>query len=117
LFVRLKFFAAINEAIMLKRHEDALAQRIDTVAWKGFSFIEWWELKSWYEKDRIGKGIWRDLYDRFKEIADDNEAELYLYQSDSGVMLLHSDGLNKIPSTGVWEGVSGDKKQENNDDE
>lgn len=102
---------------MLKRHEDALAQRIDTVAWKGFSFIEWWELKSWYEKDRIGKGVWRDLYDRFKEIADDNEAELYLYQSDSGVMLLHSDGLNKIPPTGVWEGVSGDKKQENNDDE
>ena len=102
---------------MLKRFEDSLAQRIDSVAWKGFSFIEWWELKSWYEKDRIGKGVWRDIYYRFKSIADDDEAELYLYQSDSGVMLIHSDGLNRIPSTGIWESVSGSKTQQDDDNE
>lgn len=101
---------------MLKRYEDSLSQRIDSVAWKGFSFIEWWELKSWYNKDRIGKGVWRDLYDRFKEIADD-KAELYLYQADSGVMLIHSDGLNKIPSTGIWESITGTKSQESTDEE
>lgn len=107
----------LNGCCMLKRFEDSLAQRIDAVAWKGFSFIEWWELKSWYEKDRIGKGVWRDIYDRFKSIADDDEAELYLYHSDSGVMLIHSDGLNRIPSTGIWESISGSKTQEDDDNE
>jgi len=100
---------------MLKRFEDSLSQRIDAVCLKGFSFIEWWELKYWYEKDRISKVVWRDIYDRFKSISEDDDAELYLYQSDSGVMLIHSDGLNRINSTGLWESISELKTKENDD--
>ncbi len=40
---------------MLKRYEDALMQRFDAVAYKGFAFIEWWELNAWYDMDRISK--------------------------------------------------------------
>lgn len=86
---------------MIKRHEDALAQRIDEVAEKGFSYIEWWELALWLEKERIGKGVWKDLYDRFKErTEDDPEAELYIYSAGSGAMLIHSDGLRKVLPNG-----------------
>jgi hypothetical protein len=81
---------------MLKRLEDALGQRIDAVALKGFAFIEWWELNHWYGVERIGKNVWRDLRDRFDEAADDKTAELYIYEADSGLLLVHSDGLKTI---------------------
>lgn len=97
---------------MLKRFEDSLARKIDEVALKGFSFIEWWELKSWYERDRISKGVWRDIYDRFKLVADDESAKLYVYHAEHGALLIHSDGLNNITSGGIWEHVSGSKFQE-----
>jgi len=80
---------------MLKRHEDALMQRFDAVTNLGYSFIELWELYLWYGRDRIGKAVWRDLRDRFDETAAASD-ELWIYSADTGVMLIHSDGLQKI---------------------
>lgn len=81
---------------MLKHHEDALKHHIDAVAWKGFSFVEWWQLKAWYGLERLSKNVWRDLRDRFDEAAEDNTAELWIYEAETGIMLIHSDGLQKI---------------------
>ena len=80
---------------MLRRLEDALMQRIDAVAWRGFAFIEWWELNSWYGAERIGKGVWRDLRDRFSEAADEGAELLYCERPD-GVMLLNSQVVRNI---------------------
>jgi len=81
---------------MIKRHEDALAQRFDAVVDKGFAFIEWWELYRWYGLERISKAVWRDLRDRFVEAADDKSAELWVYEATNGIMLIHSDDLKKV---------------------
>jgi hypothetical protein len=82
---------------MLKRHEDALMQRFDAVAQRGFAQIAWWELYLWYGASRISKTIWRDLRDRFAEVASDDGAELHIYdQADDTLLLIHSDGLKKI---------------------
>ena len=86
---------------MLKRHEDGLLQRIDTIAWRGFAFVEWWELNAWYGKDRIGKAIWRDLRRRFDEAAEDETARLYIYEVQNGVLFVHSDGLKEVTSNGL----------------
>ena len=74
---------------MLKRLEDALLQRIDAVAWRGFAFVEWWELNQWYGAERIGKSVWRDLRDRFADAADEG-AQLMFCESPNGIMLLNS---------------------------
>ena len=83
---------------MQKRHQDALTQRIEEVVHRGHTRIEWWEIYLWYEAQRIGKGIWRDLKERFDEMADDDDATLWVYSSTDtkGVMLIHSDGLEEI---------------------
>ena len=83
---------------MLKRHEDALMQRFDTVAKRGFAYIDWWELYLWYGMERLSKAVWRDLRDRFAEVIPaKSAAELYIYDSaPDGLLLIHSDGLKKI---------------------
>lgn len=88
---------------MLKRHEDALAERIDAVAWRGYAFIEWWELNAWYGKDRIGRNVWRDLRVRFDEAVSDEKMTLYIYQAQHGVMLVHSDNLRHATLEGLKE--------------
>ena len=87
---------------MLRRLEDALLQRIDAVAWRGFAFVEWWELNSWYGVERISKNVWRDLRDRFAEAADDGD-ELHLCEVANGVMLLNA---SKVKSVADRAGVS-----------
>jgi hypothetical protein len=81
---------------MERRHEQDLMRRIDEVAWAGVSHIRWWELKAWYDKDRVGKTVWRDLKSRFDETADDSSAQLYIYEGVEGITLIHSDGLKRI---------------------
>ncbi len=78
---------------MLKRHEDALTTRFDAVTSLGWAHIQNWELYLWYEADRIGKRTWRDLLRRFHE---DNEGDLYIYESEQGVLLVHNDKLTTI---------------------
>lgn len=90
---------------MLKRYEDALMQRFDAVAYKGFAFIEWWELNAWYDMDRISKNVWRDLQARFVEVANDEKADLYVYEATGGLLLVHSDALAKISSDGAKTSV------------
>jgi hypothetical protein len=69
-------------------------QRIDAAAWRGFAFIEWWELNSWYGAERISKSVWRDLRDRFSETTDG--AELQYIERPDGVMLVNSRHIRSI---------------------
>jgi hypothetical protein len=81
---------------MLRRHADILMHRIETLADKGFVFVEFRELTRWYDMARVTKSIWRDLKERFDEVTPDADTELYIYQTINGVLLIHSDGLKKI---------------------
>jgi hypothetical protein len=80
---------------MLRRLEDALLQRIDAVARRGFAFVEWWELNSWYGVERISKNVWRDLRTRFLEVAQEG-ADLAFCEAPNGVMLINSMKLRSI---------------------
>lgn len=78
---------------MLKRHEDALMQRIDALSAVGWTSINWWELRQWYGMERITKKIYRDLRDRFLE---ENEGELHIYYGSEALLLIHNDGLSTM---------------------
>ena len=83
--------------MQLKRHEDAPMQRFDAVANLGFAYIDWWELYLWYGMERLSKAVWRDLRNRFAETAGEEDgAELWIYEADKGLLLIHSDNLKKI---------------------
>jgi hypothetical protein len=81
---------------MLKRHEDALASRIDKVTQHGWALLEWWELYLWYDMDRLGKKVWRDLHDRFREQNEKVKGELHFYEGVDGLLLIHPEGLKPI---------------------
>ena len=82
---------------MLKRHEDALMQRFDAVANRGFAYVEWWEVYLWYGMERLSKTVWRDLQDRFEETAGKNgKGELWVHENQTGMMLVNSGSLKNI---------------------
>ena len=81
---------------MLNRHQDALMQRIDTAVHKGVSYLEWWELYSWYGMERISKAVWRDIKSRFDEIVENEGAELSIIDNYAGIILVRTDKLKNI---------------------
>ncbi len=78
---------------MIRRHEDALSSRFDAMTRLGWASIDYWELYLWYDADRLGKRTWRDLERRFHE---DNKGDLYIYEAEHGVLLIHNDRLTTI---------------------
>jgi hypothetical protein len=81
---------------MLKRHEDALMTRFDAVVKVGWAHIEYWELYLWYSAARLGKKTRRDLKNRFDEVNEDAKGSLYVYESEHGILLIHSEGLKTM---------------------
>jgi hypothetical protein len=81
---------------MQKRHEDTLTARMEKIWGYGWVFIFWWELYTWYDVQRIGKNVWRDLRDRFLEDNPKLKSEMHIYECDDGVLLVHPDELKSI---------------------
>ena len=81
---------------MLRHHEDELLRRLDAVAWEGVVQIQWWELKAWYQIDVMDEDVWRDLSERFDEATGNAGYELYAYEGDTCLTLIHSDGLKRL---------------------
>ena len=80
---------------MQKRHQDALPQRLEVLAFKGFAFIEFWELRLWYEAERITKTVWQDVKARFDDVSND-ESELSKYVAQSGILLIRADKIEDV---------------------
>ncbi len=85
---------------MMKRHEDDLNKRFDELAWEGIAFVHFWELKTWYGQERLTKTVWQDLINRFEQATHEDDKkyypELYTYDIEGGIWLIHSDGLEKM---------------------
>lgn len=79
---------------VIKRHEDALMNRIDEVGHVGWTTIYWWEAYAWYNADRIGKRFYRDLRDRYHH--EGNEGELHIYPGAHAILLISGDKLTSV---------------------
>ena len=75
---------------MLRRYDDALANRFDEVVVKGFAFMEWPEIYRWYGIERITRSIWKDLNDRFEDAhrGDKGNYTLWISELATGVLLI-----------------------------
>jgi hypothetical protein len=56
---------------MEKRHENALKDLLETVAFKGYASEAKWRLSRWYGQSNFTVTIRRDLRDRWKSLQED----------------------------------------------
>lgn len=54
---------------MKKRHENALNDLLEQVAFEGFASVEKWKLTRWYDQERFTVGIRRDVRERWSELS------------------------------------------------
>jgi hypothetical protein len=52
-----------------KRHENALYDMLEKVAYEGYASIEKWRITRWYGQERFSVGIRRDVRDRWADLA------------------------------------------------
>lgn len=58
---------------MGKKHSDVLTCRLEEILTTGATFISWNELYLWYGVQKLAAGTYRDLSNRWDEIADEWE--------------------------------------------
>ena len=56
---------------MNKAYGNKLTAHLEEVVDRGMTHILWSELYRWYETPRITVGVWRDIAERWDDIADD----------------------------------------------
>lgn len=54
---------------MLKRHENALSDLLEQVAYEGYGSVPKWRITRWYGQERFSVGIRRDVRDRWVDLA------------------------------------------------
>lgn len=85
---------------MLKRHENSLSELLERLLGDGWVAIEWWQLRLWYNAERIGKNIFRDLQERVAEM--DDEVVLYTYddgdRKNGSLLLVCGNHLRSLPA-------------------
>lgn len=54
---------------MEKRHQDLLTSRLEQIVTTGSTYIAWSELYFWYGVQKLAKRTYRDLSERWDEIA------------------------------------------------
>lgn len=108
---------------MKARHATQLMNRLERVFTEGTCVITPYELRFWYgdgdpeEKKRVTKAIWRDIDDRWTEIAstDDEDIPLFVAHSPIGWMFLWAEGLTTDGSW--WEKVKDKADRDTGDSE
>jgi hypothetical protein len=76
---------------MITRHTYELLSRLERAHDHGCAEIRKDELKRWYDVDRVGKRTWRDISERWQEIAGD--APLLIGDGEGVWTLIHGVGL------------------------
>jgi hypothetical protein len=58
-----------------KTHANRLTARLEKVVDRGMTHILWSELYRWYEAQRITVNVWRDIAERWEDVADDGNRQ------------------------------------------
>jgi CRISPR/Cas system CSM-associated protein Csm5 (group 7 of RAMP superfamily) len=84
---------------MLPRHKNELLNRLERVNELGSCEIRTAELKLWYDRERITKGVWADVLEKWEEVGND-DTQLLIGQGEGFYSLIYNDGLT--PSEESW---------------
>lgn len=72
---------------MLKRHREALENRLDQVHTWGWAQIAWAELYLWYAAERLSMKTYKHILETYRELLDDDEAGLLVTNVSGGLVL------------------------------
>jgi hypothetical protein len=81
---------------MLKRHDNILTSRLETVSIAGCAHILWDELYLWYGIQRITVTIYRDLEARWQELTNDKQGALMKADGSGGLFLVAYNNTNLV---------------------
>ena len=78
---------------MQKRHENALNDLLEQVAYEGYGVVKKWKLSRWYGQERFSVGIRRDVNERWSDLASEweweHDKELKFVDVDGKIILMH----------------------------
>jgi hypothetical protein len=97
LLIFVKWIAVANcsagDMSMKRRHENALDDLLEQVAYEGFVSVAKWKLTSWYSQERFTIGIRRDIRERWSELSSElawiSEKELRFAEVKGQILLMH----------------------------
>lgn len=84
---------------MERRFVDALEFRFDQVEDRGFAEITGDELLRWYGRQRIGKGVWEDIKERWAERTDE---PLLVTETGKAYLFVWGQGLTCKDDDDAW---------------
>jgi hypothetical protein len=98
---------------MEKRFAAEIKSRFEQIEDFGFATLRSAELKRWYGRERLGKGVWRDIEDRWLEM--EFEVPLLVGIIETGWTLAWGKGLKAADDS--WLRPVGEFAQRDEDDE
>jgi len=81
---------------MLKRHDNLLTSRLESVLTAGCVHILWDELYLWYEAQRITIATHRDIEARWQELTDNRFGHLMKIDGRGGLFLTASKNTRPL---------------------
>jgi hypothetical protein len=78
---------------MEKRHNDLLANLLETVHDEGCAHVFRSSLLRWYEKQRLGIRVWRDIEEHWQELTGGEAGSLMKLSGAAGYFLLREDRM------------------------
>lgn len=95
---------------MLPRHKSEMLTRLETLQELGACQIRIAELKRWYGRERLTKGVWVDLLENWEEISK-GDGGIFIGQGDGIYTLIYSNGLT-ISDKSWWVDILDLAKQQ-----
>lgn len=83
---------------MLTRHSNELLLRLERAEDVGCAEIANHELLRWYDQQKVTRNIWRDIHDKWLDIAEGDPTLLVGWSDDRWVFVLGT-GLTVAPSS------------------
>lgn len=81
---------------MLRRHKDLLENRLEEVKCKGWTHIAWNEIYLWFEAERIAVKTYKKILDTYRNLIEDDEAELLLTAVPGGFLLTSANACSTL---------------------
>lgn len=79
--------------MMKKRHENALNDFLERVAYEGFATVDKWQITRWYEQERFSINIRRDVKARWEDLASElpwiENKELLFAEVKGQILMMH----------------------------
>lgn len=79
---------------MQKRHENALYDLLEQVAFEGYASIEKWRITRWYGQERFSVGIRRDMRERWEDLKAElgsSDKTLKFAEVRGQIVLMHDE--------------------------